>query len=70
MDNEKWLAYTGDTGLNNNVENLVRDADFAYIEATNIEGIINSYHLSSEEATQLGRLAKNYKLIHTRYDSR
>ncbi len=67
---EKWLAYTGDTGYHKNAERLVDRASFAYIEATNKIGESNSYHLTPEEAHRLGDLAKNYQLIHTRYESR
>jgi len=69
-NNKKSLAYTGDTGITTDVEELVRDADHAYIESTNLPDQINSYHLTPNEAHQLGRLAKSYTLIHTRYDSR
>lgn len=69
-DKEKWLAYTGDTGFHSEVEKLVMDSTYAYIEATNNNGVISSYHLSPEEAHKLGRLAKEYRLIHKIYDSR
>ncbi|MHA1992983.1 MAG: MBL fold metallo-hydrolase [Candidatus Hodarchaeales archaeon] len=67
---EKWVAYTGDTGYHRNTELLVDNASFAYIEATNEKGESNSYHLTLDEAHKLGRLAKNYRLIHKRYESR
>jgi ribonuclease BN (tRNA processing enzyme) len=67
---EKWLSCTGDTGYDIEVERLVKDSNFAYIEATNRSKSISSYHLSPEEAHKLGRLAKDYTLIHKRYDSR
>ena len=70
FNDEKWLAYTGDTGYHKNAELLVDNAMFAYIEATNRKGESNSYHLSPDEAHKLGQLAKNYRLIHTRYESR
>jgi len=70
INEEKWLAYTGDTGYNRNTELLVDNATFAYIEATNKAGESNSYHLTPDEAHKLGRLAKNYRLIHKRYESR
>ena len=69
-EEEKWLSYTGDTGYDIEVENLVKNSTFAYIEATNKSGSVSSYHLSPEEAHELGRLAKDYSLIHKRYDSR
>ncbi|MHA1975633.1 MAG: MBL fold metallo-hydrolase [Candidatus Hodarchaeales archaeon] len=69
-NDEKWLAYTGDTGYHKNAELLVDKASFAYIEATNRKGESNSYHLTPEEAHKLGSLARNYRLIHKRYESR
>jgi ribonuclease BN (tRNA processing enzyme) len=69
-DNEKLIAFTGDTGITEEVKHLVRDAGHAYIESTNLTGQKNSYHLTPSEAHQLGNLAKSYSLIHTRYDSR
>ncbi|MHA1236111.1 MAG: MBL fold metallo-hydrolase [Candidatus Hodarchaeales archaeon] len=69
-DNKKLIAFTGDTGITEDVKDLVRDADHAYIESTNLPGNSNSYHLTSREAHQLGHLARSYTLIHKRYDSR
>ena len=60
----------GDTGISEDVKDLVRDADHAYIESTNLPGNNTSYHLTSREAHQLGHLARSYTLIHKRYDSR
>lgn len=69
-DNEKLIAFTGDTGMTGEVKDLVRDAGHAYIESTNLKGKNSSYHLTPDEAHQLGHLAKSYTLIHTREDSR
>lgn len=69
-EKEKWLAYTGDTGIHKDVIDLVEHARFAYIEATNRKGKINSYHLTPQEAEYLGSFAQNYQIIHTRYEKR
>ncbi|WP_455142990.1 MBL fold metallo-hydrolase [Candidatus Hodarchaeum mangrovi] len=66
----KYLAFTGDTGINNNLVDLVKDAEYAFIEATNPEDISSKNHLNEEEALNLGKLAKRFLLIHTKYDSR
>ncbi|MFX0171271.1 MAG: MBL fold metallo-hydrolase [Candidatus Hodarchaeota archaeon] len=69
-EKEKIIAYTGDTGMNDNLRSLVYNATHAYIEATNTRSNISSYHLNIEEAQELGKLAKSFTLCHTRYDSR
>lgn len=62
------VAYTGDTRLCSGVESIVYDADLAIIEATHREtpppDSGNRVHLSIEEANELGKLAKEYVLIH------
>jgi ribonuclease BN (tRNA processing enzyme) len=60
------IAYTGDTRMCTGAEDVVRDADLAIIEATRKE-IPESkmrVHLSENEAKSLGRLAKEFMLIH------
>ena len=69
-DDEKQISYTGDTGLTDEVKKLVRNSNHAYIESTNLPENHNTYHLTPDEAHQLGQLAKSYTLIHSRYDSR
>lgn len=69
-EKEKVVVYTGDTGMNDNLPELLQNATHAYIEATNLNSNTSSYHLNMEEAQELGRLAKNFTLCHTRYDSR
>ncbi|MHA2225517.1 MAG: MBL fold metallo-hydrolase [Candidatus Hodarchaeales archaeon] len=64
--NEKILAYTGDTGSNSHISDLLKDADHAYIEATNLNNHHSAYHLNREEAREYGKLSKNFTLIHTR----
>ncbi|MFW9806645.1 MAG: MBL fold metallo-hydrolase, partial [Candidatus Thorarchaeota archaeon] len=58
------IAYSGDTRLCSGVKDLVRDADLAIIEATLKEPTGNKVHLSLNEANKLGKLAKEYILIH------
>ncbi len=62
---KKIVAFTGDTGMNENLQDLVSEADHAYIEATYPSNRHSSYHLTSNEASKLGQLAKNYTKIHT-----
>ncbi len=69
-DNEKLVSFIGDTGLTEEVQELVRNSGHAYIESTNLPEKHNAYHLTTDEAHQLGQLAKSYTLIHSRYDSR
>ena len=62
------IAYSGDTRLCTGVETVVRDADLAIIEATRKETPApdsgHRVHLSISEAEDLGKLAKEYMLIH------
>lgn len=61
--NTERIVYTGDTGFFKELENIVNNADFALIEGTNKDKK-TEYHLSGEEAKNLGKLAKNYRVIH------
>ena len=60
------VGYTGDTGPCPGAESVVRDSDLAIIEATRKETPKSErrVHLSEKEAQELGRLAKEYLLIH------
>jgi ribonuclease BN (tRNA processing enzyme) len=69
-NSEKLVSFTGDTGLTDEVKELVRDSGHAYIESTNLPEKSNTYHLTPDEAHLLGHLAKSYSLIHSRYESR
>ncbi len=64
--NEKWLVFTGDTGMNENLPAFLKNAHHAYIEATNPSDHQSAYHLNVEEARKLGKLAKDFTLVHTR----
>ncbi|UCG02056.1 MAG: MBL fold metallo-hydrolase [Candidatus Heimdallarchaeota archaeon] len=63
---EKWLVFTGDTGMNENLPNFLKNAKHAYIEATNLSDHHSAYHLNVKEAQKLGELAKDFTLVHTR----
>ena len=62
------IGYTGDTRVCSGAESVVRDADLAIIESTRKETPApdsgHRVHLSEEEAIELGKLAKEYVLIH------
>ncbi len=60
------VGYSGDTRLCPGVEMAVRDVDFALIEATHRQTVDaeNLSHISERDARRLGRLAKEYALIH------
>ena len=60
------VAYSGDTRVCEGVETIVTGADLAIIEATKSSTPKSGrrVHLSTDEAKQLGTLAKEYLLIH------
>jgi ribonuclease BN (tRNA processing enzyme) len=64
------IAVTGDTGNDPKLEALIKDADLAIIEATFPDSrevdreILAKVHLTEDIAHSLGRLAKNYVLVH------
>ncbi|MFX1544066.1 MAG: MBL fold metallo-hydrolase [Promethearchaeota archaeon] len=60
------IAYTGDTRMCRGAEDIVREADLAIIEATrrNTPDSEKRVHLSEDEASELGKLARNHILIH------
>ena len=57
------VLYTGDTGYFDSLKETIKDVDFVLIEGTHKDKI-TPYHLSIPEAEELGKLAKNYKIIH------
>jgi ribonuclease BN (tRNA processing enzyme) len=60
------IAFTGDSRMCPVLEEVVKGADLALIEATkgtSVEADLK-VHLSDGEAEQLGSLAKNHLLIH------
>jgi ribonuclease BN (tRNA processing enzyme) len=64
------VAITGDTGFCSSLNELVRGADLAIIEATHEKSkevnqeILMKVHLSVDLAKELGKMAKNYILVH------
>ncbi|MFW9910755.1 MAG: MBL fold metallo-hydrolase, partial [Candidatus Thorarchaeota archaeon] len=62
------VSYTGDTRLCSGAEAIVHESDFAIIEATYKKAPSREsghrVHLSKREAEDLGKLAKEYVLIH------
>jgi ribonuclease BN (tRNA processing enzyme) len=64
------IAITGDTGLCYTVKQLVMGADLAIIEAVYektedmSEEILQTVHLSVDKAVEIGKLAKEYILVH------
>ena len=61
------IAFTGDSRMCPVLEEVVKEADLALIEATagtSVEADFMKVHLSDDEAQQLGSLAKNHLLIH------
>jgi ribonuclease Z len=67
---KETVAITGDTGFCSSLNELVRGADLAIIEATHEKSkevskeILMKVHLSVELAKELGKTAKNYIIVH------
>ena len=57
------ILYTGDTGYFEGLKKHINNVDFALIEGT-CEEKGSTYHLSITEAEELGKLAKNFLVIH------
>lgn len=61
------IAFSGDTAYCDNLKKLVEGADFALVEATwGKEKFVGheDVHLSVDEAIEVGRTAKSFKIIH------
>ena len=64
------IAVSGDTGLCPSLERLAKGADLAIIEASYKKSkgvdreILEKVHLSEDLAQEIGRLAKNFVLVH------
>jgi len=59
------IVYSGDTGPCKSLEKEVVNADLAILEATWMEDKgLKDIHLTEEEAINLGKMAKEYILIH------
>lgn len=64
------IAVSGDTGFCPSLERLAKGADLAIIEASYKKSkgvdreILEKVHLSEELAQEIGRLAKDFVLVH------
>jgi ribonuclease BN (tRNA processing enzyme) len=60
------IAFTGDTRICEGAKEVVEEADLAIIEATrkNTPASERRVHLSEEEALELGKLAKEFMVVH------
>jgi ribonuclease BN (tRNA processing enzyme) len=60
------VAYTGDTGMFDELKSIIQDADLALIEATYRKTPESTprAHLSIDEAQKLAKFAKNHLIIH------
>ncbi|MGY5874302.1 MAG: MBL fold metallo-hydrolase [Candidatus Thorarchaeota archaeon] len=60
------VAFTGDSRMCTGLEDAVKDADVAFIEATKEKTPETGrrVHLSRKEAEKIGALAKEYRLVH------
>jgi ribonuclease BN (tRNA processing enzyme) len=60
------IVISGDTGMCQSLCKFTKDADLAILEATVKEKTpkLSEVHLSIEEATEIGKTAKNFILIH------
>lgn len=67
--NGERIIYTGDTGYFDNLKSLIEGADFALIEGT-YRSKESKYHLTLDQAHELGKLAKKYIIIHQQSFSR
>jgi ribonuclease BN (tRNA processing enzyme) len=67
---DESVAITGDTGRCRLLEELVQDVDLAIIEATFESSrkmdrqVLEKVHLSEDVAREIGRLAREYILVH------
>ncbi|MCD6578766.1 ribonuclease Z [bacterium] len=63
---ENSIFYSGDTGYFEKLKNYIENKDIAFIEASykEKERDMSDFHLSLKKANMLGKLTKNYYLIH------
>jgi ribonuclease Z len=61
--NAEKILYTGDTGYFEQLKEYVRGVDFALIEGT-YRDKKTKFHLTHIQAEEIGKLAKDYKVIH------
>ena len=64
--NKQRIVISGDTGICQSLKKFVKGADLAILEATMKEKTAKNseVHLSIEEATEIGKTAKKFILIH------
>ena len=64
--NKQRIVISGDTGICQSLKEFVKGADLAILEATVKEKTAKNseVHLSLEEATEIGKTAKKFILIH------
>lgn len=62
--NSKSICYGGDSAYCQILEEMIKDSDLAIIEAGSNEAEGDEAHMSEKEASELGRLAKKYFLVH------
>jgi ribonuclease BN (tRNA processing enzyme) len=64
--NDQRIVISGDTGMCQSLRKFVEGVDLAILEATTKEKTAKNseVHLSIEEATELGKTAKDFILIH------
>ena len=60
----KSICYGGDTAYCETLKNMVIDADLAIIEAGAEDEKENDLHLTIEQASKIGKTAKEYFLVH------
>ncbi|MHA1516909.1 MAG: MBL fold metallo-hydrolase, partial [Candidatus Heimdallarchaeaceae archaeon] len=61
--NAEKILYTGDTGYFDQLKEHVRGVDYALIEGT-YRDKRTPFHLTLSEAEEIGKLAKNYQIVH------
>ena len=62
--NSKSICYGGDTAFCNNLVKMVNGSDLAIIEAGAENENKSELHMTIEQATQIGKTAKEYFLVH------
>ncbi|MBI4407543.1 MAG: ribonuclease Z [Candidatus Kerfeldbacteria bacterium] len=61
------LVYSGDTGMNDQIVTLAKDADLLLLECSNVSGQITAHHLNPEQCLDIARRANVRRLLLTHY---
>jgi ribonuclease BN (tRNA processing enzyme) len=61
---DKSICYGGDTAYCDNLVNMAKDSDLAIIEAGAEKNEESDLHLTVEQASKIGKTAKEYFLVH------